>query len=372
MILFLNFAPFAFGGGAERWMLDVSKEIKKNEDIFLLDTKQSVSDWYGNFVLKQPYSQRMQIDEKNHISIGISSLIPFTGQWKRITKLVCDARLIYIRYELLESLIILFYGGYSSLKKTIAGTHSPVIYRNPVSITDFIHNWVYDSLVNPFILNSIKKIHVLNFKDKNYLSQKLRHKEIVHIPNYINLNNKILHADIQKKNKFLNIAFVGVLNKRKGADILLDVINKSPDNFFFHIAGEGPYAKDIVTLISSKKVKYYGYLSQEKLKKLYNSCDVLFLPSRAEAFSLACLEAMSHGLPVISSPETDLGLPGYAQIVNANGTTQGYLQILVNLYKYKLSGKIKDQKSKVRKLTQSKFSDTVILPQLRKKLFEIL
>jgi len=43
------------------------------------------------------------------------------------------------------------------------------------------------------------------------------------------------------------------------------------------------------------------HLTDEQLRELYNQCDVFVSPTRAEAFNLPCAEAMSQGLPVITS-----------------------------------------------------------------------
>ncbi|MCH7534195.1 MAG: glycosyltransferase family 4 protein [Bacteroidetes bacterium] len=42
-------------------------------------------------------------------------------------------------------------------------------------------------------------------------------------------------------------------------------------------------------------------LNYDKLIDLYNACDVLVAPSRAEAFNLPCIEAMACGKPVITT-----------------------------------------------------------------------
>jgi glycosyltransferase involved in cell wall biosynthesis len=41
--------------------------------------------------------------------------------------------------------------------------------------------------------------------------------------------------------------------------------------------------------------------TKKQLNDLYNECDVYVSPTRAEAFNLPCLEAMSCGKPVITT-----------------------------------------------------------------------
>jgi glycosyltransferase involved in cell wall biosynthesis len=42
--------------------------------------------------------------------------------------------------------------------------------------------------------------------------------------------------------------------------------------------------------------------NEPSLLRLYQSCDVMVIPTRADCFSIAGLEAMSSGLPVITCP----------------------------------------------------------------------
>src|ERR1039457_2235957 len=118
MILFLNFAPLNFGGGAERWMLDVSTAISKLEEVNLIDVHSSISNIYSRLVLKNPFKQRININKKDHSSLKIISFIPFTTKWKQTRTTLKNARIIYIRYELLETLIVLYFGGFSAIKNT--------------------------------------------------------------------------------------------------------------------------------------------------------------------------------------------------------------------------------------------------------------
>src|ERR1035437_5781056 len=143
MIIFLNFTPFNFGGGAERWMIDVSSAVNKVESTYLVDVDSSISNIYGNLVLKRKYDKRLHIEtDRNatmHISLSFRSFIPFTFQWQQARTAFQKARLVYIRYELLETVILLYLGGFSTLKKTVAGIHSPFIYQNPITFLDYLH-----------------------------------------------------------------------------------------------------------------------------------------------------------------------------------------------------------------------------------------
>jgi len=369
MILFVNFAPLHFGGGAEKWMIDVASEIKKSEDVCLVDTHVSIANIYGKLVLKRNFDKRIEIDNTNsfqHKSLTISDFILFTKQWRKIRNIFSKSRRIYIRYELLETFIVFYFGGWSSFNKTVSGIHSPFIYWKPLSILDHIHNIVYASFFSKWILSKMYKIHVLNEKDRKFFEEEFDLSNIVKIPNYISLPIEIKKRTNKNENKKLHILFVGELNMRKGVDILINLIKMKNIEFIFHIAGDGPLKNDIKSLLKAPNMQYYGHLKKEKLINLYINSDVLFMPSRAESFSLVCLEAMSYGLPIITSPQIDLDLPSYIHKINKEDTPEGYLQIFEQTINSKLT--VQD-KNKIESYVKKNYSRNLVMNSLKDHFF---
>jgi glycogen synthase len=60
---------------------------------------------------------------------------------------------------------------------------------------------------------------------------------------------------------------------------------------------------------------YLGFVERDELFGLYQTCDVLCMPSISEPFGLTAIEAASMGLPVILSSKT-----GAAEILNRTPT----------------------------------------------------
>ena len=88
-------------------------------------------------------------------------------------------------------------------------------------------------------------------------------------------------------------------------------------------------------------VKFLG--KQEGLVEILNAADVFLIPSQSESFGLSALEAMSCGLPVVSSSVG--GLPelvahnecGYiAEIGDIDRMAKYVIDLLTNEKKYKL------------------------------------
>ena len=113
----------------------------------------------------------------------------------------------------------------------------------------------------------------------------------------------------------VNILFVGRLEKRKGIDVLLqvipDLLAKYP-NISFHIVGRDDipsqdtgmtYKDEFVSKnlgnFDMSRVIFHGEVSDEELQFQYRNCDVFVAPSRYESFGLIFIEAMRYGKPCI-------------------------------------------------------------------------
>lgn len=101
------------------------------------------------------------------------------------------------------------------------------------------------------------------------------------------------------ENAFI-VAFCGRFNQRKGAFRLAEAIQKCSNPnvkvMFIGIPMEGQ-----TTLPECDGILYRGALPHEDVAKYLNAADVYVLPSLAEGCSNSIVEAMSCGLPIISS-----------------------------------------------------------------------
>lgn len=115
------------------------------------------------------------------------------------------------------------------------------------------------------------------------------------------------------------LLFVGALNRLyKGQDILLQSIHQlvaADKNVQLTIVGEGQYRADLAALARSlgveDRVKFLGALPFGKpVFDQMDRADLYVLPSRQEGIARTVIEAMSRGLPCVSS---DIG--GMAEVV---------------------------------------------------------
>jgi rhamnosyl/mannosyltransferase len=116
------------------------------------------------------------------------------------------------------------------------------------------------------------------------------------------------------------VLFVGRLVPYKGVDVLLRALVSIDARAV--IVGDGPLREPLEQLARdlgiAGRVRFAGNAPPDELTALYNACDLFVLPSvtRAEAFGMVQLEAMSCRKPVIST-----NLPSGVPWVNQHEVT---------------------------------------------------
>lgn len=100
--------------------------------------------------------------------------------------------------------------------------------------------------------------------------------------------------------------YVGRLDGEKGLDTLLEAVSLlKRDDFQLAIAGRGLYGqsleKQVQTLGLERYVVFIGFVEPEYLPDLYNSADIFVMPSPEELQSIATLEAMACGKPILAA-----------------------------------------------------------------------
>ncbi len=101
---------------------------------------------------------------------------------------------------------------------------------------------------------------------------------------------------------------MGILEHRKGIDLLIraaaQLLPDYPD-LSLTLVGRGPQRSALEALALRlglrKHVNFLGYVGDDELQDLYARSGLFAFPSLQEGFGLVLLEAMAHGLPVVTS-----------------------------------------------------------------------
>ena len=118
-----------------------------------------------------------------------------------------------------------------------------------------------------------------------------------------NHDHSYLRNELQIQDNELIVLSVGELIHRKNHETVIDAI-KVLNNPHIHyvIAGEGElkrYLQNKVEKFGLHNVHLLGY--RKDINKLCNSSDIFVMPSFQEGLSVALMEAMACGLPIIAS-----------------------------------------------------------------------
>ena len=117
----------------------------------------------------------------------------------------------------------------------------------------------------------------------------------------------------------LRVLHVAAVQPHKGLDRLLAALARASGGtaapeFTLDVVGAGAtgsYARrigrQIAKLGSGARVRFHGLLRGAALHALFRRSQIFALPSDREAYSLACLEALGYGLPVLATSEGGLG-----------------------------------------------------------------
>ncbi len=144
-------------------------------------------------------------------------------------------------------------------------------------------------------------------------AQRRYQKDLVHIPNgaeiRFNANDSALSEWNLEKNEYIFSA--SRLIRHKGIHYLINAFNRLCEKNLnkgkkLVIAGNGSFTDDYVCELkklakNNKDIIFTGTISGEKLEQLFSHCFLFVQPSESEGMSLALLEAMGYGKPILIS-----------------------------------------------------------------------
>lgn len=125
--------------------------------------------------------------------------------------------------------------------------------------------------------------------------------------------------------KEIRLLAIGRLVEYKGLEYLIRAIPNLPPSYPIHvdIVGDGPLRDHLDSLISElglkQKVLLHGHVSEEERERYLSEADIFCFPSvtKAEMYGMVQIEAMAHGLPIISTDIFGSGTPELTRMTGA-------------------------------------------------------
>lgn len=157
----------------------------------------------------------------------------------------------------------------------------------------------------------IKKADALIVMSEYVKRQAMKYTDIpeekLHVT-YNGMDFKEFYPLKKKENKKLKIGYMGGLDGRKNAKLLVDIFEdlvKQRDDIELHVGGSGRNLEEFRSR-NIKNAKFYGRIPDNEANKFLNSLDIFVFPSLDEGFGFPPLEAMTCGVPVVSSNKASM------------------------------------------------------------------
>jgi glycosyltransferase involved in cell wall biosynthesis len=120
---------------------------------------------------------------------------------------------------------------------------------------------------------------------------------------YYPISDEFLAGDVVPARDRSGLVSVGSLKDAKGVDVLLEAFRRSERlrKHTLHFCGSGPEEEKFKSLAARDRLpfEFHGRMTAAEIKAIVSRAVLLVNPSRMEGFSVALLEALACGTPVL-------------------------------------------------------------------------
>ena len=187
-------------------------------------------------------------------------------------------------------------------RRVVVGLHHPTFAVTLALEVEEPGRRRWGTRLSRVVLRAADVVHVLNAHQAAALARIGVARNVVVVGNYASVPPPPLPPS---KGVGFEALFVGPLEReQKGIDLLADiarrVLGERPE-VRLTIVGTGRDVARVEALVGEfpGRVRYLGFVPEERLTELYAEANALWMTSRAEAFPAVALEAFSHGVPVV-------------------------------------------------------------------------
>jgi glycosyltransferase involved in cell wall biosynthesis len=160
-----------------------------------------------------------------------------------------------------------------------------------------------------YLLNNVDSLICLAPYWQNFFLENFKNKNVQIINNVIPKPVNGFNHGLTTGIPVVNFLFLGRIGHRKGIFDILNVINGKKELLKGRVrlfAGGDGETERLRSFIKDNNlediVEYVGWIQGDEKNRLLSKADVYILPSYSEGLPISILEAMSHKLPIISTP----------------------------------------------------------------------
>lgn len=244
-----------------------------------------------------------------------------------------------------------------------------------------LKNWMIYYPIEKILSRWTDTLILLNQEDYGIAQKKFHSKRVEYIPgvgvNREEIRKAVIDRNAMRKTLGLNqddfvIISVGELIKRKNQGIIVETLAEiSNPKVKCIICGKGNQKEYLEKLIVKNNLQDRVFLLgfREDIAALCKMSDAFFFPSKQEGLSMAMMEAMAAGMPIIASDirgNRDLIQDGFGGILVGPDDKQGY----VNAVKCLVDNSDIREKMGKNNIVESAKYDRKIIEEKMKKIYE--
>lgn len=171
-----------------------------------------------------------------------------------------------------------------------------------------------------FLIFLLKTANVLFVLDEETAEQYRKYnKNVFRVENSVVLPTQM--PSREKCHDPIKLLYVGRLSRVKGIDEMIEAAERMQGKAQLTIVGDGEERASLEKLIREKnlqdKVWLMGGCRPAEVHRYYQECDILVMNSVVEGKPMTILEAMSYGMPVVTTP-----VGGIPEMVNAGQSAE--------------------------------------------------
>jgi len=303
-ILFISIFKEGYGGGEGRVAYEMARWFSKHYDVVMLCPGKKtglVEDETGfkEFHVRSSGEKNLYLPLLN--AIEVKRIFDFLGKFKPDVIHMHDPALLDVIGQLWArySRVPVFYTAHILPDRALdfGATEISSLLNTPINdglVKRYLRNF-YQQCDAVIGLNQITATKIRKFGYRGRIFQ---------IPNGrdLALYKSDDCPDISSEEK--RLTFVGSLGKRKNQEFLIEAMSYLPENYHLQLVGvplDASYQKALEKQVRKLKVKvsFLGQLSQQEVAMVLADSHVFVSASKMEVQSLAIIEALASGSPVV-------------------------------------------------------------------------
>lgn len=291
------------GGGIKTFIVDLLKyNNEKFENYLVFNGNQEDIDSLGLSNICKVYTFNFSfINRKNKLSIfQLFSLIKSVD--------VVHQHSLWRLNSLITIISSLFFK-----KRTIIQPHGALMKYALTQKSKYL-KIIYYYLIERFNLMLSESIIVSSKEEANFFIIKWQFDKIKFIPLGVKSDFATNQVKLKSMDKYFKLCYISRIHPIKGLELLIDSVsileNKIKEKIRITIAGNGNdsyvnFLKDRIKFFGLDiNFSFIGLINEQEKKKTLDSTDFFILPSFSESFSISTVEALSRGVPVLTSSGT--------------------------------------------------------------------